>query len=161
MARGPGKTPTSLLNKRGSWHGKNRDHEPAPIVREGEIPDYVQEDLLPYWESLVKDLRELGVYSATDTRIIARHCVLTGFCDELIAVIQAKGHTFVSLGKDGVTGFVRARPEVAMLHKAMDALLRLETQLGLTPSSRLAVSKTPVPPHGNARQSKDRFTRKI
>ena len=116
--RGPSKTPTAILEKRGSWRAKVRNGEPVANVG-CEPPSWLNGEALRAWHELEPRLRNMGVVSDIDWRILARYCTYW--------VLWLK-----ELSKDG-------RFETDMERYA-NQLTKMERELGLTPSARASLS---------------------
>lgn len=122
--RGPAKTPTPLMIARGSWRAKTRDAEPEVTEPLVESPPawLTNADALECWHRL-RPL--LGWMRATDTNIFARYCETWGVYRERCVERALPGADHESLD-----------PRVA---KLAELLLRMEAQIGLTPSARTGV----------------------
>lgn len=124
--RGPTKTPTAIIKARGSWRAKTRDAEPEVAEPLVELPPawLTNDDALECWHRL-RPL--LGWMRATDTNIFARYCDTWGRyrqrCIELAGAV-------VTEQKESLD---------ARVAKLAELLLRMEAQIGLTPSARTGV----------------------
>lgn len=124
--KGPTKTPTAILKARGSWRAKTREAEPE-VKEPLAIPPpawLTNDDAVECWHRL-RPL--LGWMRATDTNIFARYCETWGRyrqrCHELAGAV-------VKDQKESLD---------ARIAKLAELLLRMEAQIGLTPSARSGI----------------------
>ena len=130
---GPPKTPTNILNMRGSWRGGARDKEPEPDRSVPECPEWLLDDAKSKWVELVPQLAAMGVLGTCDRGALARYCQLWA---RWRAVEEAGGDTNQSL-------------------KLSAALIRLEKEFGLTPAARAGLAVEKADPQEN--RGKGRF----
>ena len=118
---GPVKTPTKVLEMRGSWRADKRDGEPKPDATMPECPEWLLPDAVSKWDEITPQLHAMGVLGRCDGGALARYCQMWA---RWRAVEAGDGSATLSL-------------------KLAAALLRLEREFGLTPSARagLAVPK--------------------
>lgn len=117
--RGPKKTPTAVLENRGSWRAKVRGGEPRPKVSYPPCPEWMSPIAADIWNKLVPDLVNLGVMTELDSFSFGRYCTY--------AVLW-----LAELGSDD-------RKETT-LEKYANQLSKIEREFGLTPSSRASLS---------------------
>lgn len=134
------RTPRDVLNLRGSWRGKAREDEPQPQRGKPVKPDWLKGEASDTWDILVGLLDDMGVLTVADGQIVSRYADLFARWRECCRVLVGMAnHT-----TDG--GMVRPRPESVLYAKLIDALRKLEAEMGLTPSAR---SKLSVKSKGN------------
>ncbi len=157
--RGPKRTPTSVLSKRGSWRAKSRG--PEPTVPEGipDIPEGLREDAVEIWEQVTAQLEEMGILGRCDGNALERYCNAVIKYRECEAILEAEGVTYErhSLGGDKL---VKERPEVKIAAKLSEECRKLENAFGLNPSARTGLCVTrPADPKENRgkRKNKGRF----
>ena len=75
MKPGPRKTPTAILEKRGSWRAGSRGGEPAAIPGTPKKPAFVTGKAALYWKRTVALLAGMGVLTAIDGIALAIYCV--------------------------------------------------------------------------------------
>jgi P27 family predicted phage terminase small subunit len=114
----------------------NRGHRPIkrpPEVRVGlpRCPSWLDPEAKREWARLLPDLRELGV-ARVDRGTLASYCQSVAELEYASLVLQTKGRTYKT-----VSGLVLARPEVAMLHRAVVNIGRLAEQFGFSPVGRM------------------------
>jgi len=141
--RGPVKTPTAVLEKRGSWLAKTREDEPqadgAPVK-----PDGMSQTAEAIWDRLVPRLSAMGVVGEVDSMAVSRYCDLLALYEDCRSFIQKHGQVMPQKDDAGkVVGF-KEFPQVSRMSRIADQLLRLEQQYGMTASARasLAVDTT-------------------
>ena len=140
--RGPKPTPAGLLKIRGSWRGKSRPAEPAPVPADAPaVPMWLSHAAKAVWAELVPDMPP-DVLARADANALARYCDATARWRAAAADLDQHGETFTVTSRNGT--YIRPRPQVAMYHKLGAALVKLEQEFGLTPSSRGRVT----PPDG-------------
>jgi phage terminase small subunit len=125
--KGPPKTPTAILERRGSWLAKTRQQEPTPGVATLEPPEWLQAEGLGLWRSLGPTLVAARILTATDEFTFAL------FCQAFAEFREA----------ETLTTRERLYP----------LLLRFAKEFGLTPASRAGISALPA----KAETGKDRF----
>src|SRR3990167_3396955 len=105
--RGPPKTPTVILNARGSWRGKTRAGEPHAGVMSPIRPKWLQGDAKAAWEQLIPMLKAIGVVGRVDVFALTRYCKLWARWRDCEARIDKYGAT--TTFKDPETGEIRIR----------------------------------------------------
>lgn len=137
--RGPAATPTAILKARGSWRSKTRTAEPevtAPMI-ESPPAWLTNADALECWNHY-RPL--LGWLRATDRNIFTRYCEQWGFyrerCEERNAAkLKGDEELVASIG--------------VQCAKLAEILLRIEAQIGLTPSARTGIKVDEKPRNNN------------
>ena len=122
--RGPQKTPTNTLEKRGSWRAKTREDEPVfDDVKSYQPPKRLGDEGKKVWNKLFPVLQNKGVIKEPDLQALERYCF---WWDRWNMVI------------DTCPG------DTIQLKKIEEALSKLEASFGLTPATRanIKVEKT-------------------
>jgi len=119
--RGPAPTPSSVLENRGSWRAKINDKEPVPeLLSKKYVPEFLSKAEKKIWKEVSARLINLGVLTELDWRLLERYCVTYNLWKRAVRNPLSK-------------------------HTEIDAyatqLLKIEQQLGLTPSSRTRIEK--------------------
>jgi phage terminase small subunit len=127
--RGPAKTPTKILEQRGSWRAKTRPEEPEPGELNIAAPEWLSGVALEMWNELTEQLGEAGIAKGTDRLMLATLC-------KSYAEWRGAMSPSARLEWTGV-------------------LIRLAREFGMTPASRAGVSATKTAKKD--RQSKTRF----
>ena len=134
--RGPPKTPTPILQMRGSWRAKARNGEPQPEPGAPEKPLALSAEAERAWDELMPRLEAAGVATEIDGRAFARYCELWATWLDVQAFLAKSGHAHPTKnGKGEVTG-VKLYPQSRLMLQVSEHLLRLEQQFGLTPAAR-------------------------
>lgn len=130
--RGTKPMPTALLEAAGSWRAKTREGEPEPEPLEHAAPGNLAGEALRVWNDLRPRLTWLG---ATDRNTLARYCIASAKFAEVQAL-------------DPING---TDAEFSRFTKLCEVLLRMEVQLGMTPSARTSIRVEPKKKtHGNS-----------
>jgi P27 family predicted phage terminase small subunit len=136
-SRGPAPTPTSILKLRGSWRAKTRGGEPEPEAVAPDPPPGLSDRARATWDELMPRLEAVGLATGVDGRAFGRYCEAWALWQDLAAFVQKSGHAHPVKDRKGEIVGVRAYPQVALLLKTSEHLLRLEQQFGLTPAARV------------------------
>jgi P27 family predicted phage terminase small subunit len=152
--RGPAKTPTAILEARGSWLAKTRKDEPQA---EG-VPlclDWLTDEGKLAWNRLIPMLRGIGVVGAVDENALARYCDMLARWKLCVQFVNENGMTHPVRGPNGQITMFREFAEVDRASRLSDQLLRIEQQFGMTPASRASLAidttKQPKEPRGKER----------
>ena len=130
--KGKPKTPTAVLNKRGSWRGKARKAEPQyGEVTETWMPSGFGYHGKKIWKRLLPMLAEQGVLTDADIAGLERYCFLWD---------QWKLLTKPKRDEEGNLLDV----DINKLMKLESGFSKLEQQFGLTPASRPNIKATKV-----------------
>lgn len=136
--RGPPKTPTSVLENRGSRRAKSRKNEPVPpdgAVEPHEVLDAVAKKLFfAISEQIAK-----GVVKPCDAYVLSLACQSFSDWVKLTKDLRRDGMTLVNVE----SGVEYPNPKVVMRDKARDAFFRFCRDYGLTPSSRANLAAEP------------------
>lgn len=136
--RGPPKTPTKLLEARGSWRAKGRKKEPRAESARPRRPAWLSPAARRIWDRLLPVLDELGVLAVADVDVLARYVTLLGRWLEVARDLNRSGLTQeVEIRGSRV---VVARPEVKLELQYSRDLLRIEREFGLSPAARAALT---------------------
>ncbi len=145
--RGPARTPTPILEARGSPRGKLRAKtEPPAKSGRPRCPAKLTKDEQVVWRSVVAILEGLDVLATADGRLIARYCRLSVRLEALDVFIEEHGVVYPLKTAKGTLLSFRIFPTVKAAEKIADQLLRIEQELGLSPASRARLSVTPAKP---------------
>lgn len=133
--RGPPKSPTKVLQMRGSWRGDDRGEEPQPARLAAPAPDWLRPLAKEVWKILYDQLTNLGVIGDVDENTLARYCQTYAKWREAEDYIVEHGSTTYGAGGE------KAHPMATLAVKYSEQLTRLEAQFGMTPSSRANLAK--------------------
>ena len=136
--RGPAKTPTKVLDLRGSWRAKLNPGEPQIDPTMPEKPKRLSKAAAAVWDEAADALSGAGLLTAADGRPYTRLCQLSAEFDKVQAFLDEHGPWIEIYPNDDPT---RDKAQiVSPLCKLRDSLsgqiLRLEAQFGMTPSAR-------------------------
>ncbi len=148
--RGPQKTPTKVLNMRGSWRGKAREDEPEAPQGRPRCPAWLRREAKNAWARLIPQLDEMGVLGMCDRNALARYCQM--YAKWRVAEEFVAAHTegvFVVRNGDGSVKEVREYPQVAQAIRYGEQLLRLEREFGLTAAARASLAVEKANPQEN------------
>ena len=135
---GPPKTPTSILQARGSWRG-NRPAEPMPTLHLDHCPLTLSSAGKKVWQQVVAGLQNMGIAKHPDGNALARYCCLFVAWKKLYKDVDKNGTVQTILMKNG-DEMIKPRPQYKQLLETNAQLLRLECQFGLTPASRAGIT---------------------
>lgn len=141
--KGPPKTPSKVLEMRGSWRAKTRTGEPKPASNALTCPAYLDDDGKKLWRTLTRQLKGMGIIGSVDAQALGRYCQLHTRWLAAEAEIKKSGSIAPTLNADGeVTGW-RVAAAVKIAGDLADKLLRLEMNYGMTASARASLSVAP------------------
>lgn len=129
--RGPGKTPTKILEQRGSWRAKTRKKEPIPP--DGQVKPHAVLDATAraLFQRITKEIAK-GVVKPCDAHVLAIACQAFSDWVRLTKELRTEGETSENIE----TGVRYSNPKVFTRDKARDTFFKLAREFGLTPSSR-------------------------
>jgi P27 family predicted phage terminase small subunit len=131
--------PTTLKLIRGTArpHRMNKD-EPMPPVSVPEPPAHLDARARAKFAELAAMLARCGVMTALDADALARYCVIWGRWLDAETEIKRKGPIVKT-----EAGNVIHSPYLAVANRCHRQLAQLESEFGLTPSSRSRVRSSP------------------
>lgn len=138
--RGPAPTPTAILKTRGSKMAKyERTREPQPTPDAPPCPAHLDKPERAAWDDLAPKLAAMGVLTSVDGNALERYCVLWVRWRKVSEFIAKYGETYPIKDDAGKIKCFMPFPQVAIVNKLGEALLRLEVQFGLTPAARARI----------------------
>lgn len=154
--KGRKRTPTKILEMRGSWLAKTRPNEPQPPPAAPRAPTWLDAEGKRIWHTWWKRLSACGMLTQADEVAFARYCQTLARWIELERFWQKHGAVHPLRDAAGnVTSFA-IFPQIGLYLRLSDQLLKFEAAFGLTPSSRATVQKQDVPAHGNSTAFRDK-----
>jgi len=134
------KVPTAILKLAGSkWEkydgGKKRKKEPKPEPIAPRMPTKLSAPGKRYWKWFVPKMEKLGILSQDNRESLKRYCALMAIWDELYEDVQINGVSQFS-ERQGTSSM---RAEYRSMMQVGEECRRLETEFGLTPSSRTKI----------------------
>ena len=134
--RGTKPTPTQILEARGSWQAKHRKpYDPTPDDECPEEPGWFEEAVSAEYQKLVGGLARMGILGVVDENVLARYCAVWIRYVELEKALARDG--LYILDDDGRKIL---NPAIDKINSLCDKLLRMEQQLGMTPSARAGIA---------------------
>lgn len=143
--RGPAKTPTALKALRGTRRpDREPANEPQPAPIAPRRPSWLGKavpwgrEAVREWQRLAPTLNELGLLTEPDRAEFAAYCDAYArwwYFRRRIARVYTTQVT--------ESGYVAPRPEVSMMHRALDDLKKFGALFGLSPSDRAGLDVTP------------------
>lgn len=158
--RGPRPEPTKLLELKGSWRARKNKREPRPERGAPACPGWLSPEAKAAWRSVVPLLSAAGMIAKVDRNVLTKYCQLWGRWKQAELFIQRFGSSYPIKDDAGKVKCFAQFPEVAIAHKLVGLLLKMEQELGLTPSSRsgIEVAGMPLTPEEQAEEDEaDRF----
>jgi len=135
--RGPKPLPNSIKRARGN-PGKRKlnENEPQPEKGLPEKPDYLDEEGSACWERLIPQFERMCILTRIDEHAVAIYCETWSRLRKMMDFIRKHGEVYPILGDDGKIKCMQQFPQVSIAAKLQQALLRLQQEFGMTPSSR-------------------------
>lgn len=141
MKPGPRPKPTNRLN---SWPAKARKNEPKPPKARPTCPKSLSAAAKKKFRETVKHLESMNVLTKVDGDVITLYADLWTWLRECRAFLDKHGDCFPTYDGDGnLTGY-RQYPAVSLALKLAPQAVRLEAELGLTPSGRTSLKVDPA-----------------
>lgn len=151
--RGPQKTPTKILELRGSWRAKKRRNtEPVPVHTQLECPDWLDAQAKGIWTWVVRYLEPLAGLATVDSMALAVYCSLFSRWREAYKFVQQYGETYVLKRSFRIKGEgftqdsveervqgVKMAPQAILYIELSKELLRYEREFGMTPAARASI----------------------
>jgi P27 family predicted phage terminase small subunit len=156
MKRQRAKTPTKILEMRGSWRAKTRTNEPQAPPLKPKAPVWLDAEGKRLWRIWWKRLDACGILTTVDEIAFARYCQILARWIKMERFMQEHGEVYPIRDSSGKVTSMAIFPQVGLYLRLSDQLIRMEQAFGLTPASRASVQKRDVPPHGNSSEAKDK-----
>ena len=130
--RGRRPKPTALKIATGN-PGKRKlnEHEPAPAAYRGKCPSFVKGDARKRWNQIVPPLIAIGVFTEIDVAAMVRLCEAWALWRKALAEVEKRGEVITTY-----KGNLIQSPWLGIANKQNEIMRKLETEFGLTPSSR-------------------------
>lgn len=132
----PPRTPTAVLEARGSWRAKRRrEKEPGLPPGIQRPPTWLSKDARRHWREHMPVLAEMRVMTEADRTVLA------GLCEGLVLANAARDE----MKRDGVVMESGKRhPAAFVWQQAWSVILRTCRELGLSPAARSGLTVEPV-----------------
>jgi len=134
--RGPKKTPTKVLQLRGSWRGKKRPTERTGEYKRPAMPQYLIGDARKEWKRIIPILENMGILAECDRTMLALYCKCYAEwreADELVKSLLIKT----------TKGNIIQHPALSIRTAAWERLRKICAEFGLSPSARTGLAVTP------------------
>ena len=139
--RGPAKTPTAILERRGSWRAKERTGEPEFEDDVPQCPLWLRAEAKEAWEEIVPRLAAVpGLLKSVDRNALSRYCQTWAkwrACEDFLA---KHGDVYPIKDAFGETTGMKQYPQVLTSIKLDQSLKDTEKQFGMTASARAGLS---------------------
>jgi P27 family predicted phage terminase small subunit len=140
--RGPKPAPTELKLLRGVREDRINPASPAVVEGDPPCPAHLDDVARSKFHELVNDLRANGVLSRTDAASIE----LYASTYSLWRMARDDLKEAKNLTVEGAMGGTKTNPVLSIVTTTSGLLARLQSEFGLTPSSRSRVSSTSTEP---------------
>ena len=137
--RGPPKTPTKVLQMRGSWRGKKRKGEPDPPAGRPEPPAHLDSVAVAKWQETCDILGGMGILSGADADALAIYCAKWSRMMDALAFVEKHGQAYI-VEKGGKPVGVNVYPIVWLAGKLENEIIQVGKQFGLTPAARAGLA---------------------
>lgn len=116
--------------------------EPKPPRSVPAKPDYLDARASEKWDEMTALLDQMGILTTADGDLVALYCVTYSAYRTALENVNRTGQVLVTRQQDGKTVEVKRNPFSTEFHKYADKLMRLQLEMGLTPSARTRISVT-------------------
>jgi len=114
--------------------------EPKPAIEIPACPTHLTGDARQEWNRITKELQAMGLIALADRSVLAAYC--TAYADYVKAVKKLKTQGEVITYE---SGNVVQNPWVGIKNRAMEKLVKIAAEFGMTPSSRVRLQvETPT-----------------
>ena len=148
--RGPTPQPSILKYVRGNPHkGKLNDDEPTPdLVPEGlEPPPILDKAGIEIWEDTTERLSNMRVLTVADVPVITRYCIEAVLYLKCYEKVKAMGEEYTHFEPDPTRSdgklrikYTQVAPWATQMNRHHTAMLQIEREFGMTPSSRSQIT---------------------
>lgn len=127
------RVPTKTLELRGTLRKDRRPRkEPQAAARAPIRPGWLIGAAGEEWERVTKELRDMGLLMSADRAMLVAYCQAWGQFEE--ASLELKKMKSVVI--ETSTGTLVQHPLVNVVNRAVERMLKIVTQFGLTPAAR-------------------------
>ena len=152
MMRGRKPLATAEKERRGSFtpHPERRNkREPKPPSGRPTKPKHLDEYASKKWNAVVKLLDQMGLLNKADADLLELYCVTYSGYRRALESVAKTGMVLVTREDHGEQVEVRRNPFSVELHKYMDRMQKLLSEMGLSPVSRSRVQAAGSPEESN------------
>jgi P27 family predicted phage terminase small subunit len=134
--RGPKRTPTSELAKRGSWRAKGRESEATPPNELPQCPNWLADIGRVKWQECIEILSKTkGLVTQLDGDFLALYCEAFEDFSDARDEIGRNGSTCKSL-----KGGQYQHPAVGRKNKAIERMRQFGALFGMSPGDRVGLN---------------------
>lgn len=139
--RGPAPKPSAIRVLEGiTKPSKMPVAEPKPkIASNSDCPINLTPAQKLIWDSLAPELIRIGTLALTDIPAFIRYIDLSLEYHEMQRQIAGKNYILVIRNDEGVPKYASVMPQISIRNQALQNMLRLEQQFGMTPASRTRI----------------------
>jgi P27 family predicted phage terminase small subunit len=137
--RGPRPAPTAAKRERGVRPDRINPAEPVPSGRVPSCPGWLSPEARGVWRRLAPDLYRRGVLTAWDVDVFAF------YCDLVVQAARARDLLGPALLVQGRRDGLVTNPAWRIYRDAVQQMLALAREFGLTPSARSELRLTELP----------------
>lgn len=139
MVRGRKPNAPEIQEQSGAYKkDPQRRNKQAPVMNYSPppAPESVEDDDVAKakWDHVCKLLADMGVLATADSDLLEAYCITYSRYRYALQRVLDKGNT-VTNAKGGVS----RNPECVEMHKSMDRMAKLLSEMGLTPAARARV----------------------
>ncbi|MEK6677710.1 MAG: phage terminase small subunit P27 family, partial [Planctomycetota bacterium] len=141
-------TPTSILKLRGSKLVTAK-REAAEVKGPGGMPErppWLDAEAKAKWDQLVPRLQIMRVLTLIDEDALTQYCRLWSRWRKAEDFIEKNGEMFPIRDDAGKVKCFAQWPQVAIAHRLVQQLIRLEQEFGMTPAARTRIHLSISPP---------------
>lgn len=132
MTRGRKPKPTAKKKLEGNpGKRKMNEKEPKPDVMIPDAPGHFEGEALAEWKRVTQELQTLRLISNIDRAALVAYCQAWGDYVKACDTIDEEGEVITS-----DKGGLYQNPWVSIKNSAMDRMVRISAEFGMTPSSR-------------------------
>lgn len=121
--------------------------EPAPPDGKPIRPSWLTDEIAQEcWRHTTRLLDAMGLATKAEAAILARYCTIYARWRRVQEFLQKNGEVYTIRDDAGQPKYVQQWPQVNIAAKLADQMLRVEQELGLTPSARTRITVAPTLP---------------
>lgn len=133
--RGPGRTPTKILQMRGSHRGVSRADEIQPKTMQAfRCPRGLDKESREEWKRVTTELKALGIIAEFD------RSMLIALCQSWSDYVRFRETVLKKEIYKTDGGYIQQHPAVILAGKALDKYIKLAKEFGMSPSSRAGLT---------------------
>lgn len=164
--RGRKPKPVELRVLHGQAVDQARKAQPKPRRALPRCPEHLTGDAVKCWRRTARELYDAGLLTVIDLDALAEYCVEYARRRKALEMVAKTGELILTAQKHKVTekrdgsrveettgGNLVQNPWVGIANRALENMLKLEAEFGMTPSSRTRVKAAVVP---EQRQTQER-----